>query len=156
GGESDGGGEEGVDVAVNEGGESDVGDEEGVREVEGKTSGNGKETILAETENESPREQFEAEVFEEVDDGNETEYFDSDDHGSIFESEDDDNTNVCRISSFRTYNPNSASPRFCIGMLFKEGEQFKSAIRKCLMCCRRELKIIRNEPNRKGQENGEG
>ncbi|MBA0841176.1 hypothetical protein Goarm_003683, partial [Gossypium armourianum] len=99
---------------------------------EGKTSGNGKETILAETENESPREQFEAEVFEEVDgeglndsvgreeDGNETEYFDSDDHGSIFESEDDDNTNVCRISSFRTYNPNSASPRFCIGMLFKE------------------------------------
>ncbi|MBA0780191.1 hypothetical protein Gotri_004328 [Gossypium trilobum] len=33
-------------------------------------------------------------------------------------------------------------------MLFKDGEQFKSVIRKYSMCCRRELKIIRNEPNR--------
>ncbi|MBA0749550.1 hypothetical protein Gogos_003466, partial [Gossypium gossypioides] len=107
----------------------------------GKTSGNGKETILDETESESSREQFEAEVFEEVngeglndsvgreEDGNETEYFDSDDHGSILGSEDDDNTDVYRRrSSFRTYNPNSASPHFCIGMLFKDGEQFKFAI----------------------------
>ncbi|MBA0618606.1 hypothetical protein Godav_027922, partial [Gossypium davidsonii] len=33
-------------------------------------------------------------------------------------------------------------------MLFKYGEQFKSTIRKYSMCCKRELKIIRNEPNR--------
>ncbi|MBA0770533.1 hypothetical protein Gotri_019158 [Gossypium trilobum] len=33
-------------------------------------------------------------------------------------------------------------------MLFKDGEQFKSTIRKYSMCCKRELKIIRNEPNR--------
>ncbi|MBA0725235.1 hypothetical protein Golax_021835, partial [Gossypium laxum] len=52
------------------------------------------------------------------------------------------------VEEFCTYNPNSASPHFCIGMLFKDGEQFKSVIRKYSMCCRRELKIIRNEPNR--------
>ncbi|MBA0571095.1 hypothetical protein Golob_004687 [Gossypium lobatum] len=33
-------------------------------------------------------------------------------------------------------------------MLFKYGEQFKYAIRKYSMCCRKELKIIKNEPNR--------
>ncbi|MBA0819743.1 hypothetical protein Gohar_028385, partial [Gossypium harknessii] len=33
-------------------------------------------------------------------------------------------------------------------MLLKDGEQFKFTIRKYSMCCRRELKIIRNEPNR--------
>ncbi|MBA0818380.1 hypothetical protein Gohar_003657 [Gossypium harknessii] len=33
-------------------------------------------------------------------------------------------------------------------MLFKDSEQFKSAICKYSMCCRRELKIIMNEPNR--------
>ncbi|MBA0794336.1 hypothetical protein Gohar_018673, partial [Gossypium harknessii] len=126
-----------------------------------KTSGKGKETVLDETESESFREQFKAEVPKEVDgeglndsvgkeeDGNKTEYFDSDDHGSILGSEDDDNTNICRRRSrFPTYNPNLASQHFCIGMLFKDGEQFKSTIRKYLMCCRRKLKIIRNELNR--------
>ncbi|MBA0730243.1 hypothetical protein Golax_025345 [Gossypium laxum] len=132
-----------------------------VREVEGKTSGKCKETVLDETESESSKQQFEAKVFEEVDgeglnysvgreeDGNKTEYFDSDDHGSILGSEDDDNTDVCRRRTrFPTYNPNSTSPHFCTGMLFKDGEQFKFAIHKYLMCCRRELKIIRNESNR--------
>ncbi|MBA0794335.1 hypothetical protein Gohar_018673 [Gossypium harknessii] len=129
--------------------------------MEAKTSGKGKETVLDETESESFREQFKAEVPKEVDgeglndsvgkeeDGNKTEYFDSDDHGSILGSEDDDNTNICRRRSrFPTYNPNLASQHFCIGMLFKDGEQFKSTIRKYLMCCRRKLKIIRNELNR--------
>ncbi|KAK8271098.1 hypothetical protein V6Z12_D11G240900 [Gossypium hirsutum] len=160
GGESDRGGEEGVDVAVNEGGESDGGGKEGVREVEGKTSGKGKEIIFDETESESSREQFEAEVPEEVDckglndsvgkeeDGNETEYFDSDDHRSILGSEDDENSDVYRRSRFPTYNPNSASTHFYIGILFKDGDQFKFTICKYLMYCRRELKITRNEPNR--------
>ncbi|MBA0730245.1 hypothetical protein Golax_025345, partial [Gossypium laxum] len=173
-------GEESDDVAINEGSESDRGGEKGVkdesdgdddeelqeamqkvREVEGKTSGKCKETVLDETESESSKQQFEAKVFEEVDgeglnysvgreeDGNKTEYFDSDDHGSILGSEDDDNTDVCRRRTrFPTYNPNSTSPHFCTGMLFKDGEQFKFAIHKYLMCCRRELKIIRNESNR--------
>ncbi|MBA0730244.1 hypothetical protein Golax_025345, partial [Gossypium laxum] len=101
-----------------------------VREVEGKTSGKCKETVLDETESESSKQQFEAKVFEEVDgeglnysvgreeDGNKTEYFDSDDHGSILGSEDDDNTDVCRRRTrFPTYNPNSTSPHFCTGML---------------------------------------
>ncbi|MBA0730242.1 hypothetical protein Golax_025345 [Gossypium laxum] len=104
-----------------------------VREVEGKTSGKCKETVLDETESESSKQQFEAKVFEEVDgeglnysvgreeDGNKTEYFDSDDHGSILGSEDDDNTDVCRRRTrFPTYNPNSTSPHFCTGMLFKD------------------------------------
>ncbi|MFQ6629121.1 hypothetical protein Gotur_007649, partial [Gossypium turneri] len=131
-----------------------------VREVEGKTSRKGKETVLNEIESERSGELFEAEVPEKVygeglkdnvgrEYGNETEYFDSDDHGSILGLEDDDNTDICRRRSrFLTYNPNLASPHFCVGMLFKYGEQFKSAIRKYSMCCRRELKIINNESNR--------
>ncbi|PPS18132.1 hypothetical protein GOBAR_AA02440 [Gossypium barbadense] len=67
GGEIDKYGEEEVDVAVNEGGKSDRSGEEGVREVEGKTSGKGKETIFDETESKSSKEQFEAEVPEKVD-----------------------------------------------------------------------------------------
>ncbi|KAG8478579.1 hypothetical protein CXB51_028444 [Gossypium anomalum] len=127
----------------------------------GKTSGKGNETIFDETKSESTKEQFEAEVPEEVDceglndnvgkeeDGNEIGYFDSDDHRSILGLEDDNNFDVCRRRSrFPTYNPNSASPHFYIGMLFKDGEQFKSVIHKYLMCFRSELKIIRNEPNR--------
>ncbi|PPS15880.1 hypothetical protein GOBAR_AA04692 [Gossypium barbadense] len=104
-----------------------------VKKVEGKTSGKNKETILDETESESSKEQFEPKVPEEIDgeglndsvgreeDGNETEYFESDDHRSILGSEDDDNTDVCRRRSrFPTYNPNSASPHFYIEMLFKD------------------------------------
>ncbi|MBA0880112.1 hypothetical protein Goshw_009983 [Gossypium schwendimanii] len=159
-GESDRGSDEGVNIAVNEDGESDGGGKEGVREVEGKTSGKGKEIIFDETESESSREQFEAEVPEEVDckglndsvgkeeDGNETEYFDSDDHRSILGSEDDENSDAYRRSRFPTYNSNSASTHFYIGILFKDGDQFKFVICKYLMCCRRELKITRNEPNR--------
>ncbi|MBA0697321.1 hypothetical protein Goari_020865 [Gossypium aridum] len=83
-----------------------------VREVEGKTNGKANEAVLDETESESFREQFEAEEEE----GNETEYFNSDDHGSILGSDDDDSTNACkRRSRFPTYNPNSSSPHFCIG-----------------------------------------
>ncbi|MBA0809023.1 hypothetical protein Gohar_024710, partial [Gossypium harknessii] len=126
-----------------------------------KTSGKCKETVLDETESESSKQQFEAKVSEEVDgeglnysvgrekDGDKTEYLDSDDHGSILRSEDDDNTDVGRRRTrFSTYNPNSTSPYFCTRMLFKDGEQFKFAIHKYLMCCKRELKIIRNESNR--------
>ncbi|MBA0826179.1 hypothetical protein Goarm_011061, partial [Gossypium armourianum] len=94
---------------------------ERVREVEGKTSRKGKETVLDENESES---------FEDVgkeEDRNETEYFDSDDHGSIIGSEDDDNTDVCRRSRFPTYNPNSAIPHFCIGILFKD-KHFEATI----------------------------
>ncbi|MBA0552171.1 hypothetical protein Golob_023006 [Gossypium lobatum] len=46
----------------------------------------------------------------------------SDDHGSILGSDDADNTNSCRRRSrFPTYNPNSASPHFYIGIVFKDG-----------------------------------
>ncbi|MBA0626834.1 hypothetical protein Godav_004426 [Gossypium davidsonii] len=132
-----------------------------LREVEGKTTGKDKETIVDETKSERFGEQFEAEVPEEVEgeglndrvgreeEANETEYFDSDDHSSILGSDDDNDPDACRRRSrFPTNNPNSASPLFCIWMLFKDGVQFKSAIRKYSMCCRRKLKIIKNEPNR--------
>ncbi|MBA0735369.1 hypothetical protein Gogos_019224, partial [Gossypium gossypioides] len=119
GGESDGGGEEGVRDESNSNSEDENaylmkvmylsdGDDnkelqearQKVREVEGKTNGKGKETILDGTESESSRELFEAEVPEKVDgEGlkdnvgreyeNETEYFDSDDHESILGLEDD-------------------------------------------------------------------
>ncbi|MBA0832559.1 hypothetical protein Goarm_016944, partial [Gossypium armourianum] len=133
GGESDGGGEEGVNATVSEGGESDGGGKKGVRDESDSDSEDENAYLM----------KFEAKVLEEVDgeglndsvsreeDGNETEYFDSDDHGSILGSEDDDNIDVYRRRSrFPTYNPNLASPHFCIGMLFKDSEQFKSAIRK--------------------------
>ncbi|MBA0772449.1 hypothetical protein Gotri_007815, partial [Gossypium trilobum] len=130
-------------------------------EVEAKTNGKAKETILDKIESEIFGEQFEVEVLEKVngeglndrvdreEEGNETEYFDSDDHGSILGSDDDDNIDAYRRRSrFHAYNPNLASSHFFTGMMFKDGELFKSAIRKYLMCCRRELKIIKNKLNR--------
>ncbi|MBA0636267.1 hypothetical protein Godav_025983 [Gossypium davidsonii] len=85
-GESDGGGEKGVKdksdsdledenahlmkVMYLLDGDDDVEFQEAmqkVREVEGKTSGKCKETILDETESESSKQQFEAKVSEEVD-----------------------------------------------------------------------------------------
>ncbi|KAH1083218.1 hypothetical protein J1N35_022979 [Gossypium stocksii] len=100
-------------------------------------------SYLSTIECKSSKEQFEAEILKEVDDeglndsvgreenGNKTEYFDSDGHGSILGSKDDDNIDVCRRRSrFPTCNPNSASSHFCIGMLFKDGEQFKFVIRE--------------------------
>ncbi|MBA0618602.1 hypothetical protein Godav_027922 [Gossypium davidsonii] len=174
GGESDEGGEEGVGVVINECGESDGGGEEGVRDESGSDSkdenaylikvmylpdGDDDEEFqearqnVKEVEGETSGKEIDGEGLNDSvgkeEDGNETEYFDSDNHGSILVTKDDDNTNVCRRRSrFPTYNPNSASPHFYIGMLFKYGEQFKSTIRKYSMCCKRELKIIRNEPNR--------
>ncbi|PPD73248.1 hypothetical protein GOBAR_DD29830 [Gossypium barbadense] len=98
-------------------------------------------------ESEISGEKFEVEVLEKVngeglndrvdreEEGNETEYFDSDDHGSILGSDDDENIDACRrISRFPAYNPNLASSHFYTGMMFKDGELFKSAIRKYLMC----------------------
>ncbi|MBA0742064.1 hypothetical protein Gogos_015165 [Gossypium gossypioides] len=86
GGESDGGGEKGVRDKSDSDSEDentylikvmylpDGDDDEElqearqkVREVEGKTSGKGKETVLDETENESSGKQFKAKVPEEVD-----------------------------------------------------------------------------------------
>ncbi|MBA0662457.1 hypothetical protein Goklo_006574, partial [Gossypium klotzschianum] len=90
-----------------------------LREVEGKTTGKDKETIVDETKSERFGEQFEAEVPEEVEgeglndrvgreeEANETEYFDSDDHSSILGSDDDNDPDACRRRSrFPTNNPN--------------------------------------------------
>ncbi|MBA0613337.1 hypothetical protein Godav_013786 [Gossypium davidsonii] len=114
--------DEGLNSSVEEDGEEGVEDESDngdddeelqearkkVRELEGKSSGKTKETVLDETESESFGEQFEDEAPEEVEgdglddrvdreeEGNEIEYFDSDDQRSILGSDDDDNTNTCR------------------------------------------------------------
>ncbi|KAK8632665.1 hypothetical protein V6N13_073051 [Hibiscus sabdariffa] len=80
-----------------------------------------------------------------------TKYYDSDDHGHLtncsLEEEDDEYCAKMR-SMFSVYNPNHENPEFCIGMLFKDGKEFKDAIRKYSKLSRRELKIIRNEPKR--------
>ncbi|MBA0765610.1 hypothetical protein Gotri_014772, partial [Gossypium trilobum] len=69
-----------------------------VRELEGKTSG--KKVGGDGLDDRVDREE----------EGNETEYFDSDDQRSLLGSDDDDNTDTCRRRSrFPTYNPNSAS-----------------------------------------------
>ncbi|MBA0673346.1 hypothetical protein Goklo_024012 [Gossypium klotzschianum] len=126
------------------GGESDRGGEEGVRDESNSDSEDENAYLMKvmylsdgddnkELQEARKKEVFEAKVPEKVDgEGlkdnigreyrNETEYFDSDDHGSILGLEDDDNTDICRRrSKFLTYNPNLASPHFCVGMLFKYG-----------------------------------
>ncbi|KAK8715719.1 hypothetical protein V6N13_043047 [Hibiscus sabdariffa] len=82
--------------------------------------------------------------------GHEIENYDSDDHGHITESFLDDEYEYCaRMRGiFSMYNPNDENQEFCIGMLFKDGKEFKDAIRKYSKLSRRELKIVRNEPKR--------
>ncbi|MBA0747689.1 hypothetical protein Gogos_004581, partial [Gossypium gossypioides] len=48
-------------------------------------------------------------------------------------------------SKFLLYNDKL---KLSLGMLFKDGKQFKSAIRKYSKECRRQLKFIKNEPKR--------
>ncbi|KAL4291829.1 hypothetical protein GQ457_14G004970 [Hibiscus cannabinus] len=82
--------------------------------------------------------------------GHEMENYDSDDHGHITESFLDDEDEYCaRMRGiFSMYNPNDENQEFCIRMLFKDGKEFKDAIRKYSKLSRRELKIVRNEPKR--------
>ncbi|KAH1055650.1 hypothetical protein J1N35_033715 [Gossypium stocksii] len=105
-----------------------------------KVIGKAKETVPNEIESESFGEQFEVEVPEEVkgeglnnkvgreEEGNETKYFDSDDHESILGSNDDENIDAYRRRNmFSTYNPNSASLHFCIRMMFKNAAFISAA-----------------------------
>ncbi|KAL4339562.1 hypothetical protein GQ457_08G016030 [Hibiscus cannabinus] len=65
------------------------------------------------------------------------------------EKEEEDDAYCANMRSmFSVYNPNHVNPEFCIGMLFKDGKEFKDAIRKYSKLSRRELKIVRNEPKR--------
>ncbi|PPS10888.1 hypothetical protein GOBAR_AA09744 [Gossypium barbadense] len=125
---------DGLDVSVEGLEEGDGGLKGSVEDGEERVED--KEAILDETESESSKEQFKVKVPEEVDEGlndrvdkeeegNEIEYFDSDDHESIIGSDGNDNTDACKRRS---------CPHFFIGMLFKDGEQFKSAICKYSMC----------------------
>ncbi|KAK5839088.1 hypothetical protein PVK06_007848 [Gossypium arboreum] len=79
-------------------------------------------------------------------DGNETKVWDSDEHGSLVEfDEDKEHEDGERRSKFPLYNDKL---KFSLGMLFKDGKQFKSAIQKYSKECRRQLKFIKNEPRR--------
>ncbi|KAL1112717.1 hypothetical protein V6Z11_D02G144000 [Gossypium hirsutum] len=69
---------------------------------------------------------------------------DSDEHGSLVGSdEDEEHEDGKRMSKFPLYNDKL---KFSLGMLFKDGKQFKSEIRKYSKECRRQLKFIKNEP----------
>ncbi|KAK8328861.1 hypothetical protein V6Z12_A11G281400 [Gossypium hirsutum] len=63
----------------------------------------------------------------EEEDGNETEVWDSDEHGSLVESDEDEEykDGERRRSKFPLYNDKL---KFSLGMLFKDSKQFKSAI----------------------------
>ncbi|TYG99713.1 hypothetical protein ES288_A10G217500v1 [Gossypium darwinii] len=80
-------------------------------------------------------------------DGNQTKVWDSDEHGSLVESdEDEEHEDGERMrSKFPLYNDKL---KFSLRMLFKDGKQFKSAIRKYSKECRKQLKFIKNEPKR--------
>ena len=80
--------------------------------------------------------------------GYETEYYDSSDNRSIVSSDAEDVTVGKRKSKFPQYNLNVEVPEFCIGMVFKEGKQFKKVVRKYSRCVRKELKFVKNELRR--------
>ncbi|KAB2024395.1 hypothetical protein ES319_D06G085000v1 [Gossypium barbadense] len=77
-----------------------------------------------------------ATVVSEEEDGNETEVYDSDEHGSLVRSDKDEEheDGERRISN--------------LGMLFKDSKQFKSVIRNYFKECRRQLKFLKNELKR--------
>ncbi|TYI39425.1 hypothetical protein ES332_A02G097600v1 [Gossypium tomentosum] len=70
----------------------------------------------------------------EKEDGNETEVWDSDEHGSLVEYDEDEEheDGKRKMSKFPVYNDKL---KFSLGMLFKDGKQ-------------RQLKFIKNEPKR--------
>lgn len=80
-------------------------------------------------------------------DGNQTKVWDSDEHGSLVESDEDEEheDGERRRSKFPLYNDKL---KFSLRMLFKDGKQFKSAIRKYSKECGKQLKFIKNEPKR--------
>ncbi|KAH1096708.1 hypothetical protein J1N35_013629 [Gossypium stocksii] len=83
----------------------------------------------------------------EEEDGNKTEVWDLDEHESLVGSnEDEEHKDGERMrSKFPLYNDKL---KFSLGMLFKNGKQFKSALRKYSKECRKQLKFIKNEPKR--------
>ncbi|MBA0628488.1 hypothetical protein Godav_023210, partial [Gossypium davidsonii] len=83
----------------------------------------------------------------EEEDGNETEVWDSDEHGSLVGSDKDKEheDGGRKRSKFPLYNDKL---KFSLEMLFKDDKQFKSAIRKYSKECRRQLKFIKNEQKR--------
>ncbi|MBA0858003.1 hypothetical protein Goshw_020071 [Gossypium schwendimanii] len=76
--------------------------------------------------------------------GHEIDYYESDDHGSIveFSSKDEHEHGARRRRKFPVYNPNHENPKLCLKMLFRDGKDFKDAIRNYLKVSRRELKIV--------------
>ncbi|MBA0626165.1 hypothetical protein Godav_003880 [Gossypium davidsonii] len=86
----------------------------------------------------------------EEEDGNETEVYDLDEHGSLVRSDEDEEheDGERRISKFPLYKDRFDSLKFSLGMLFKDSKQFKSVIQNYFKECRRQLKFLKNEPKR--------
>ncbi|XVF54917.1 hypothetical protein PTKIN_Ptkin05aG0219100 [Pterospermum kingtungense] len=53
-----------------------------------------------------------------------------------------------RRSQYPLYNSNVALPQFYIGMVFRDGKEFREGIRKHSLVSRKALKFVRNEPYR--------
>ncbi|KAG8499223.1 hypothetical protein CXB51_005732 [Gossypium anomalum] len=83
----------------------------------------------------------------EEEDRNKAEVWDSDEHGSLVGSDEDKEheDGERRRSKFPLFNDKL---KFSLEMLFKDGKQFKSAIQKYFKECRKQLKLIKNEPKR--------
>ncbi|MBA0786749.1 hypothetical protein Gotri_026819 [Gossypium trilobum] len=75
--------------------------------------------------------------------GYETDYYESNDHGSIVESssKEEHERGARRRKKFPVYNLNNENPKLCLGMLFRDGKTYSKV-------SRRELKIVTNEPKR--------
>ncbi|KAK5803111.1 hypothetical protein PVK06_030752 [Gossypium arboreum] len=80
----------------------------------------------------------------EEEDGNEIKVWDSDEYGSLvgFDKDEEHEDGERMRNKFPLY---SDKLKFSLGMLFKDGKQFKSAIQKYSKKCRKQLKFIKNE-----------
>ncbi|KAG8491458.1 hypothetical protein CXB51_014839 [Gossypium anomalum] len=89
-------------------------------------------------------------VSEEEEDSHEAEVYDSNKHGSLVGSDEDEEheNGGRRKSKFPLYKDRPDPLKFSLGMFFKDSKQFKSAIRNYFKEYRRQLKFLKNEPKR--------
>ncbi|XVF43694.1 hypothetical protein PTKIN_Ptkin02bG0061200 [Pterospermum kingtungense] len=72
----------------------------------------------------------------------------SSDNLSLVGSDGEEDSAKWQKSNHIHYNHNAAFPDFSLGMVFRDGAQFKAAIHKYSMLSRKQLKIVKNEPKR--------
>ncbi|XVF69123.1 hypothetical protein PTKIN_Ptkin11bG0055500 [Pterospermum kingtungense] len=73
-------------------------------------------------------------------------YYDTDDALSLEGTDSDGENAATRKSRFPQHKSDQVVSEFCVGMVFKDGTDFKAAVRRYSVYVKRELKIVKNEP----------